>query len=336
MAQQMKGLLLASILLLAFALPAAAADNVTEVTKDTVQSISRQTASVSAQNTVTSITARSSMVLGLGGGGFSTPGSRSKGVSSGNNDNGIGLWTMGNYYYLDKSGSGKYDGDLYMVTGGVDKRFDRLLLGLSFGGEWLDLGLQNGGKYDSKGFTLAPYASYLLADDLMLDFSVGYTWLNNDLEIKADDGGGMQKYNDDYDSWRVYTAGGITKMWNYDAWRFSGRLGALYLHQSDDGFSLKGNTIIDNVDVSKSKYDLFQMQLGGRVGYDFGNVTPFVGVTYYQDIAKSGPDKDMVGADLDLGLNWKTGPMTIGVTGTYGIREDFQKVGGMLNFRFDF
>ena len=314
-----KGLSFLVPLLLAFTLPAYA-DNVTQ---ETLSSISKQTAMVSAVNTVTSITARSSMMLGFGS---------FKGLSSGNGDNGIGLWVMGNAYWLDKSGSAPYDGDMYMVTAGIDKQFDDdLLIGLSIGGEWTDLGLANNGKYKSKGFTVAPYASYMVRDDVMVDFSIGYSTLSNDLRVWED-----RWLDADFNSWRLFTAGGVSKSWESDAWRFSSRLGALYLHQSDRAFDLRSPGRLDEK-VEGSNYDLFQLQLGGRVGYDFGNVTPFVGVTYFQDIAKTGGSDDMVGADFDLGLNWKpNSTTTIGLTGTYGIREDFNKYGGMLSIRFDF
>ena len=318
-----KGLILVMPLLLAFTLPAYAG-NVTE----TISSISKQTATVSAVNTVTSITARSSMMLGFGS---------FKGLSSGNGDNGIGLWAMGNAYWLDKSGSNPYDGDMYMVTAGIDKQIDDdLLIGLSIGGEWTDLGLTAGGKYKSNGFTVAPYASYMVRDDVMVDFSVGYSTLSNDLKVWDIDDNVFR--DADYNSWRLFTAGGVSKSWESDAWRFSSRLGALYLHQSGKAFDLRSPSNLNGVKTEEgSNYDLFQLQLGGRVGYDFGNVTPFVGVTYFQDIAKTGSSSDMVGADFDLGLNWKpNSTTTVGLTGTYGIRENFDKYGGMLSIRFDF
>ncbi|MCL1916616.1 MAG: autotransporter outer membrane beta-barrel domain-containing protein [Desulfovibrionaceae bacterium] len=327
-----KGLFLMVPLLLAFTVSAHAAGNVTT----SIESVTKQTAVVSVQNTVTSITARSSMVMGFsGGGGFHNPGSTPRGgVNSGNNGDGIGVWVMGNAYWLDKSGSDNYSGDLYMLTGGFDKRFDDLLLGISFGGEWLDLGLERDGKYKSTGFTIAPYVSYLLRDDVMLDFSVGYSSLSNDVRGWNDNTGAMSE--GDYNSWRLYGATGATKTWEYDAWRFSSRLGALYLHQSTRGFDLRSPGGLVPTPIEGSDYNLFQMQLGGRAGYDFGDFIPFVGVTYFQDIAKTGGSDDMVGADFDLGLNWNNGPSTIGVIGTYGVREDFQKIGGMLSFRYEF
>ncbi|MDL2272262.1 autotransporter outer membrane beta-barrel domain-containing protein [Desulfovibrio sp. OttesenSCG-928-I05] len=340
MKQAFRGMALSLALLMLFAGSAFAADNVTveagEKTAETVQNITQQTAAVATAGITSSIMARTNTVMGVGGGLYSPSGNAggsASGKSSGNGDNGVGVWAMGNYYYLDKSGSGKYDGDLFMITAGVDKRFGRALVGVSFGGEWLDLDTKGGGSFEYGGFNVTPYLSYMITDSVLADFSVGYTWLDNDVDSKDALG---RKLSDDYDSWRLFTAGGVTKFWNYNAWNFSARLGALYLHQSDDGFNLKGNTNVDGFRVNSSDYDLFQMQLGGRVGYTMGNITPFLGVTYYQDIAKSGKDDDMAGGDLDLGVNIKNGPFSMGLTGTYGVREDFQKVGGTLNFRYEF
>ena len=45
----------------------------------------------------------------------------------------------------------------------------------------------------------------------------------------------------------------------------------------------------------------------------------------------------MWGTDFDLGFNYNvTDSFLLGVTGTYGIRENLTKTGGMLNARYDF
>jgi len=313
---------------------------------DVVRSVSRQVGMVSVTNTVTTIMARTNMVQTSGGffspgsgatGKSSGTGSGATGKSSGNGDVGAGGWIMVNGYYLDKSGGTGYHGDTYSLTGGFDKRFEELLLGISVGGEWTDLRLSNSGKYKIQGVTIAPYANYVFQDNLMFDLTVGYSNVTNDLLLRDDN---ADKVEADFDSWRVFTAGGATGLWELEEWRFSARLGALYLHQSDGGFNPKytpsGGSVQFMDKVEDSNFDLFQMQIGGRVGYDLGKFMPFVGVTYYQDVNKTGSNDDTAGADFDLGLNWKDGPVTAGITGTYGIREDFQKAGGMLNFRYDF
>ena len=69
-----------------------------------------------------------------------------------------------------------------------------------------------------------------------------------------------------------------------------------------------------------------------------GEFKPFLGATYMQDFIKSGgKNDDMWGTDFDLGFNYNvTDSFLLGVTGTYGIRENLTKTGGMLNARYDF
>ncbi|GAB6127369.1 hypothetical protein [Humidesulfovibrio idahonensis] len=83
--------------------------------------------------------------------------------------------------------------------------------------------------------------------------------------------------------------------------------------------------------------DTWQGNLGVRGMYDMGAFKPYVGVTYMQDFIKSGSNTDMWGTDFDLGFNYSiNNSFQLGLTGTHGIRENLDKVGGMLTLRYDF
>jgi len=119
---------------------------------------------------------------------------------------------------------------------------------------------------------------------------------------------------------------------SWDKFLFSGRVGTLYLNEHQDSYTLK------TTNYGKSNVYVWQGSLGLRATYDMGAFKPFVGATYMQDITKSGDtDKDMWGTDFDLGLNYNvTDKLLLGFTGTYGVREDLQKIGGLINLRYEF
>jgi len=174
------------------------------------------------------------------------------------------------------------------------------------------------------------------------DASLGLAWQDNTQKstyISNIDGlrHGMKQ---NFDSWRLFTAAGLSKFWMVDKWLISARFGAMYLHQENAPYTLRGTDALpfanDSVSVNKNLSDLFQLSLGGRAAYRIGNFSPFVGATYVQDVAKSGRQKDFVGANFQAGFNYRVNAFSMGLTGIYGVRDHYQNAGGMLNFRWDF
>lgn len=309
-------------------------DNVTE--RDDKAKAQQAVAVNTMQTAVTAstgmVTSRIAAVQAPGGGGVNPAAS---GKSSGNGANGFGVWALGGAYYLDSSKSGaKYDGGLYSAMVGIDKEVGRALVGVAFGYEGLDLDTNfNSGSLKYNGFTVMPYASYAITDDIIADLSLGATWLNYDIkDTQNNEVGRAQRYSSSYDAMRYVVSGGVSKYFLIDKWTLSARLGGLYAHESQDSYRVGFS------DISKQNIEIGQVSLGGKAAYDMGNgFQPFFAATYRQDVAKSGPNDDMAGGDFDLGFNWQaTDQLKLGLTGTYGIRENFSMVGGMANIRFEF
>jgi hypothetical protein len=264
-----------------------------------------------------------------GAGGAGGTGGFSRGQSSGNGPEGIGVWALGGSTYLDSSKSGaKYDGSLSNAMVGVDKQIDSLLFGVGFGYENLDLTTKyNSGKMEYDGWSIVPYMSYSITKELVADASFSYTWLNYTMK---DTQVGL-KYSDSMDANRMVTSVGITDYMSFDKFLLSARLGTLYLNEHQGSYQLKTTQYGD------AGVYTWQGNLGVRGTYDLGAFKPFVGVTYMQDFVKSGSNSDMWGTDFDLGFNYSVSDsFQLGLSGTYGIRENLDKVGGMLTIRYDF
>jgi len=298
-------------------------------------------ASVTSTVAVTAATANAGMIgsrissmagapMGGSGSGGGTGGGLGKGQSSGNGPEGIGVWALGSYNYLDKSKSGaSFDGYLLNTMIGADKQIGNFLFGLGFGYEKLDLTTKyNSGNMLYDGWSLVPYMSYSISKDLVADASFSYTWL--DYTMKDTQAG--TKYSDGMNANRMVTTAGITQYMSFDKLLLSGRLGTLYMNEHQGSYKL------NTVDYGQAGIYTWQGSLGLRGAYDMGAFKPFVGATYMQDFVKSGnKSDDMWGADFDLGFNYSPADRwNVGLTGTYGIREEFYKAGGLLNVRYDF
>ncbi|GAB6124840.1 hypothetical protein JCM14124_05460 [Humidesulfovibrio idahonensis] len=232
--------------------------------------------------------------------------------------------------YLDNSKSGgSYDGTLSTAMVGLDKRLGDLIIGLGFGYERLNLTTKyNSGNMDYDGLSIMPYLSYSFTKDLVADAALSYTWLNYTMKDTQSD----VKYQDSMVAARTFASVGLTKYLVWDKFLLSGRVGSLYLNENQGSYTLK------TTGYGKSDIYLWQGNLGVRGTFDLGNFKPFVGATYSHDLLKSGNESvDLWGTDFDLGFNYTvTDRMTLGLTGTYGIRENLTKAGGLMNFMYQF
>ena len=306
----------------------------------TMRAITRTSAVTAAHTTLDAILTRHDDLHGFGG--DTTAEAGTIGASAGNSGMGIGVWASGGWQHMNKYSSQWSRGNMFTATAGIDKRIGDAVLGISAGGEWLRLDMSDSGRFHYDGFSLTPYFSYALLPTLVMDAAMGLGWQNNRQKTTYISGSDGLRHDmeEDYASWRLFTSAGLSKYWAFDNWTLSGRVGGMYLHQNSPSYTLRGSDGFpfsdDSTRISKNLYDLFQLSLGGRVGYRFGNFSPFVGATYIQDVAKSGRQEDFAGADFQAGFNYRVGNFSLGLTGTYGIRYAFNKIGGMLNLRLDF
>ncbi|WP_459852516.1 autotransporter outer membrane beta-barrel domain-containing protein [Humidesulfovibrio idahonensis] len=350
-----RNMMFALVCLLALIVPvgAHAGNTTSEESKSLVTSNIAQTSSAvnlgMVATRITSLTTPGTFTSGISGGGFAPSGGgfgapggapgggsgggaggTSGGRSSGNEPAGIDVWALGGSLYLDNSKSGgSYDGTLSTAMVGLDKRLGDLIIGLGFGYERLNLTTKyNSGNMDYDGLSIMPYLSYSFTKDLVADAALSYTWLNYTMKDTQSD----VKYQDSMVAARTFASVGLTKYLVWDKFLLSGRVGSLYLNENQGSYTLK------TTGYGKSDIYLWQGNLGVRGTFDLGNFKPFVGATYSHDLLKSGNESvDLWGTDFDLGFNYTvTDRMTLGLTGTYGIRENLTKAGGLMNFMYQF
>ena len=312
--------------------------------RQTVRDIERKTAGTASHTVLNAILARHASLYGFSGGGAAAP-AGATGASGGNSGVGFGVWASGGWQHVNNSSSQWSRGGLTNVTGGFDVQFGDAVFGVAVGGEWMRLDTNNSGRYHSDGFSLTPNFSYAILPTLVVDAAVGAAWQNNYRKtgyISTAAGIPLPGEMDaNFSSWRLFTAAGLTKFWTFDNWVLSARLGGMYQHQETSSYTMRGlggvpPFSMDFANVDKYRSDLFQLSLNGRLGYQIGNFTPFVSATYLQDVAKSGRQNDFVGANFEAGFNYRIGPVSLGLTALYGVRYQYQNVGGMANFRWDF
>lgn len=298
---------------------------------NTTSEQSSSNAATTVSSTVTNIiVARSAPGGGGGGGGELTSLTSPTGMSAGDNAQGIGVWAVGGATFLDHSKPGtKYNGNLGISMVGVDKLFGSLLLGVGLGYERLDLSTPyNGGGIAYDGFSIIPYLSYSITPDLVADASLIFAWL--DYTMKDTEAG--VKYRDHMPADRRVVSAGLTQYLSFDKLLLSGRLGTMYMNEH------QGAYVLNTTANSKSGIYNWQGAASVRGTYDMGVFKPFLGTTFTRDLMKSGkPSNDDWGSDYELGFTYNfTDTFQMGLTGTYGFRENLTKGGALLNVRYDF
>ncbi len=226
------------------------------------------------------------------------------GVAAGDHFHGWGFWGSFNNTEFDGSlalagntniSRVAYDGDIKTFLFGADKLVtDRLVLGLALGYEESDVfTLYNGGNNQSDGFTVVPYAAYLLNDFISIDAAVGYTQLEYDTDRVSLASAGTTNIGS-YDSDRWFASINLNATGNIGNFLITGRAGYLYTEEDQDAYQETGGT--DARAVGARKLDLSQIQLGFEVAYD-SVLMPYAGLTWANDI-----DRETGGNGLQPGL----------------------------------
>ncbi len=250
-----------------------------------------------------------------------------------------GFWVSGSWSDLENTlSSTEYDGDLYLLMGGMDHMLlDNLLVGTAVGYERTELDTPfNQGELTGNGYSIAPYTSVILTDSLTLDFIGSYTMIDYDTARDRGDVTGS------YDADRFMVSGSVNYYYVIKNWNLSARLAYLYSSENSEGFrESNGN------DVGYRDTDLGELRVGGRAGYVFGNWEPYLSLYYLYDATMEdvqvGPDQEQPSNDADeveatLGVNYQAlESMIFSLDLTHALfREDTRSTSLSLNWRFDF
>ena len=183
-----------------------------------------------------------------------------------------------------------YDADAHNVLAGFDRLFnDHFLMGLAFGYQWVDADTDfNGGGQDNDGFTIAPYAAFLLTDVFSVDVTGGYSDLDYEQDrISPTDGTDI---NADFDADRWFVAANANALYIVDSWVFGAKIGYLYTDEEQDGYLETGSAASAAAGrlrtVQKRKIDLSQMSASADIAYNFGAWEPYFMATYRNDLSR--------------------------------------------------
>jgi len=183
-----------------------------------------------------------------------------------------------------------YDANQDSVLFGADRLInDKWLLGLALGYENTDIDTAyNGGSNETDGFTVAPYAAYLINNVFSIDTSAGYTTLNYETSRVDNVSGGL--ITADFDSDRWFATANLNATVQRDRWLFGGRIGLLYTEETQDAHRETGPNTARAIE--ERKLDLVQFVLGFDAAYSFGQIEPYASFYYLNDLSRD----DGVGA----------------------------------------
>lgn len=173
-----------------------------------------------------------------------------------------------------------YDADQDNILFGMDYSYsDRLIFGISGGYENNDVDTTfNLGRMEVDGFTVAPYAAYLVNDNISIDAAFGYSDLSID-QVRTEPGGAQVTGNTDSSRWFVMS--NLNAFKRYGDWFLTGRAGVIYSEEEQDGFTETGGVTAQT--VADRDIDFGQFNIGGEAAYSVHEVEPFASVFYEYD-----------------------------------------------------
>jgi outer membrane autotransporter protein len=251
------------------------------------------------------------------------------------------LWVNMGYTSLENDNiNTAYDGRALTALVGVDTRpIDPVTVGIAFGFENVDLDTTfNRGNQEWNGYTGTVYGVYRFLRNYSVDASASYSRLDTDVSRLNSAATGS------YDSDRLMGAVNVNGNWGFEKWRFGATVGYLYLHQEDAAYFESG---LGNNRVSGNIISIGQGRAGVKLGYDFGQIEPYVkGRVEHEFISPGtqfvGPgvfvSPDTTGFVVGLGANLRVNDRltgTVEATTNQG-REDQEiwGISGTLRFRF--
>ncbi len=194
------------------------------------------------------------------------------------------------------------------------------LVVVSIGYESLDLNTgYNQGSIKDNGFTIAPYAGYALTDNLIFNFLLGYTYMENDVvrtqQSEPINGSFLnqgvtktfstslpeERINGSLDSNRLLFSANVNYAKLINNWSFSAFVGYMYVNEITDNYQEKGG---HDLNVSSQDIYLSETRIGGRASYLTNKFEPYVSVAYLYDNDWNYESSDRDELEGTVGLNW--------------------------------
>lgn len=195
--------------------------------------------------------------------------------------NGWSPWISYGHTWADNDlPSTRYDANQDNVLFGIDYTVsDRFIFGISGAYEKNDIDTRfNLGQMQVDGFTIAPYAAYLLTDNVSIDAAFGYSDLSID-QFRIEPGGARVTGNTDSSRWFVMS--NLNALYSYGSWSLTGRAGIIYSEESQDGFTEIGGVTAQT--FASRNVEFGQLNFGGEAAYSAHALEPFASILYEYD-----------------------------------------------------
>jgi outer membrane autotransporter protein len=191
----------------------------------------------------------------------------------------------------------------------------------------------------SNGWTIAPYAGYVLNRYFTMDVSAGYSFVDYDLRRTNAAGATV---TGGFESNRWFISGALNGYYSVNKILLTGRLGYSYTRESQDAFTESDTTANSSRDVTVGS-----IRIGGTVGYDLGKVQPYLTTTYVYDTqltkvqvgaGQVAPSNDRSGIDFGGGVRFALSDrVSGGIEGTTHLaRDNFDSTSVSGNLRIKF
>jgi Autotransporter beta-domain len=177
-------------------------------------------------------------------------------------------------------------GKVNVALGGIDYTIgDNLIVGVAVSDERTRVDLNfNGGKISANGNTIAPYLGWRITPNWQMDATIGFgsTSLSS---VDNSVAGGITGNNKDK---RTLASAGLAYNHVMGQWLLTAKGGLSTSEDKFSSFTLSNNTFVPGL-TSRTT----QVRIGGQAAYNMGNLVPFFGVAYINDIQR--PNQAPVG-----------------------------------------
>jgi hypothetical protein len=230
-----------------------------------------------------------------------------------------------------------FKGRLYGALLGADLAWDGMVAGVAVGVSRASVDTDfNNGKLSSTSYTVAPYVGMSLTDWLTIDGNIG---VGRSTKNTSRNFGAVQG---DTVGTRVFLGTNLTAYHDIDQYRLQASVGYTYAIERTLDFQESNNAPVAS-DISR----IGTVTIGGRVGYEFQTITPYISGRLLRDVQKS-VAATLTPAQRDV-LDDKTA-MEIGVgfdmigeqyvlTGEINkelARDEFDSVTALISLRYRF
>lgn len=180
-----------------------------------------------------------------------------------------------------------YEATAHNLLFGADRLLgERWILGLALGYERTDTDtIFNGGTQDRDGYTVAPYAAFLINDVFSLDVSAGYTHLETDqTRIDPDAASPLPFITSDFAAERGFVTSNLNATWLVGDWVIGAVAGFVHAAEIQDSYREQGGS--SRRAVRSRRVELTQGYLGADLAYSLGAWEPYAVAMYRNDFSR--------------------------------------------------